>query len=222
MIHFMKVVFAIVWKDILIEVRTKDIVISVLIFALLVLAIFNFAINPTSQTIAFVAPGILWVAVTFGGILGMNRAFFNEKENGAIYGLMSSPVSKECIFFGKMGSSLLFMLLIEAVVFPVFAVFYNFSLLVPVLIPVIVLVTVGLTCVGTLFSSMMINVRSREIMLPVLFFPMVVPLIIAGVEVTTLSVQEGSVYSKWIPFLLVFDAVVLVLAPLAFTYVLEE
>ena len=69
---------------------------------------------------------------------------------------------------------------------------------------------------------MMINVRSREIMLPVLFFPMVVPLIIAGVEVTTLSVQEGSVYSKWIPFLLVFDAVVLVLAPLAFTYVLEE
>ena len=122
------------WKDVILELRTRDIVVSALVFALLVIVVFNFAVTPTPQTVAFVAPGILWIAFTFGGVLGLNRSMALERESGGFDALMLAPVSRDLVFFGKMLGSFFFMLLAEAATFPVFAVLYNFSLLLPGLI----------------------------------------------------------------------------------------
>ena len=218
----MLALFAILWKDVVLELRTKDIVVSALVFALLVIVVFNFAITPTPQTVAFVAPGILWIAFTFGGVLGLNRSIALERESGGMHALMLAPVSRDLVFFGKMLGSLLFMLLVEIIVFPIFAVLYNFSLLMPGLIPVAALATVAIVTIGTLFSAIAANTRSREVMLPLLFFPVVVPAVIAAVEASTAVIQGGSPFDRWLPFLLAFDALFLVVCPFAFNLIVEE
>lgn len=216
------ILWAILWKDVVLELRTKDIVVSALVFALLVIVVFNFAVTPTPQTVAFVAPGILWIAFTFGGVLGLNRSMALERESGGLRALMLAPVSRDIIFFGKMLGAFLFMLLVEVAVFPVFAVLYNFSLLMPGLIPVAVLATLAIATVGTLFSAIAANTRSREVMLPLLFFPVLVPAVIAAVEASTAVIQGGSPFDRWIPFLIAFDALFLVVCPFAFHLVIEE
>lgn len=215
-------VLAILWKDVVLELRTKDIVVSALVFALLVIVVFSFAITPTPQTVAFVAPGILWISFTFGGVLGLNRSMALERESGGLHALMLAPVSRDLIFFGKMLGTFLFMLLVEVAVFPVFAALFNFSLLLPGLIPVAVLATLAIATIGTLFAAIAANTRSREVMLPLLFFPVVVPVVIAAVEASTAVLQGDSALERWIPFLLAFDAVFLVVCPFAFQLVIEE
>ena len=215
-------VLAILWKDVILELRTKDIVVSALVFALLVIVVFSFAITPTPQTVAFVAPGILWISFTFGGVLGLNRSMALERESGGLHALMLTPVSRDLIFFGKMLGTFLFMLLVEVAVFPVFAALFNFSLLLPGLIPVAVLATLAIATIGTLFAAIAANTRSREVMLPLLFFPVVVPVVIAAVEASTAVLQGDSALDRWIPFLLAFDAVFLVVCPFAFQLVVEE
>ncbi len=215
-------VLAILWKDVILELRTKDIVVSALVFALLVIVVFSFAITPTPQTVAFVAPGILWISFTFGGVLGLNRSMALERESGGLHALMLAPVSRDLIFFGKMLGTFLFMLLVEVAVFPVFAVLFNFSLLLPGLIPVALLATLAIATIGTLFAAIAANTRSREVMLPLLFFPVVVPVVIAAVEASTAVLQGDSTFDRWIPFLIAFDAVFLVVCPFAFQLVVEE
>jgi heme exporter protein B len=215
-------IFTILWKDVLLETRTKDIVVSVLVFALLVIVVFNFAVSPTPETVTFVAPGILWVAFTFGGVLGLNRSFALEKDRDSLQGLMLAPVGRDVIFFGKLLGNFLFMMVVEIVIFPVFAVLYNFSLLMPGLIPVTLLATLAVTTVGTVFSAMAVNTRSREVMLPLLFFPVVVPALVAAVEASAAVIQGDAQLTRWISFLAVFDAVFLVVCPLAFQMVVEE
>ena len=222
--EFWSPIITLVWKDVLLEIRTKDIVVSVLVFALLALVIFNFAINPTPQMVAMVAPGILWVAISFGGVLGLIRSFALEKDGGNLHGLMLSPVGRESIFFGKMLGTFLFMLLVELMVFPIFAMLFNLSLAMPGLIPVALLVTVGVASMGTVFSAMAVNTRSREVMLPLLFLPAVLPVIVASVEVSGAIIQgdRGDDLSLWLPFMAVYDAIFLVVCPLAFNAVIEE
>ena len=212
-----------VWKDILLELRTKDIVVSVLVFALLVIVIFSFALDPTPQTVGVVAPGVLWVAFTFGGVLGLTRSFALEKDGGNLYGLMLAPIGRDAIFFGKMLASFLFMTVVELAVFPVFVVLFDISLAMPELIPVALLATLGVATVGTLFSTMAVNTRSREVMLPLLFFPAVVPVIVAAVEASGIIIEgDGLDLTQWVPLLAVFDAVFLVVCPVAFNLVVEE
>ena len=219
----MRPVIALLWKDILLELRSRDIVVSVLVFALLVVITFNFAIDPTPQLVAVVAPGILWVSFTFGGVLGFSRSFASEKEHGNINGLLLAPVGREAIFFGKMLGSLLFMLVVEVLVYPVFAVLYNLPLVIPALLPVALLATLGVATVGTLFAAMAVNTRSREVMLPVLFFPVIMPVLVAAVESTgALLASDASALTRWLPFLAVYDLIFLVACPLAFGMVAEE
>jgi heme exporter protein B len=221
--EFFVPIAALLWKDVLLELRTKDIVVSALMFALLVIVIFNFALDPTPQRVALVAPGILWVAFTFGGVLGLNRSFAIEKERGNIQGLLLAPVSRDVIFFGKMLGNFLFMVVVEAAVFPVFAVLFNLSLAMPGLIPVALLCTLGVATVGTVFSAMAVNTRSREVMLPLLFFPVALPVIVAAVEASGEVIRGGSSdLTRWIPFMAIFDAVFLVACPVAFHLVVEE
>ena len=220
----MRAALALLWKDILLEARTKDIVVAVLVFSLLVIVIFNFAIDPTPRLVAIVAPGVLWVAIVFGGVLGMTRSFALEKDSGNLHGLMLAPVSRDSIFFGKMLSSFLFMLVVEAMVFPISAVLFNLSLAAADLAVVAVLATLGIATVGTVFSAMAVNTRAREVMLPVLFFPVALPVIVAAVEASSLILQDGGLggTGRWISLLAAFDAIFLVVGPFAFHMVIEE
>ena len=216
--------FAVVWKDILLEFRTKDIVVSVLVFSILVIVIFNFALDPTPRVVALVAPGVLWVAFVFGGVLGLTRSFSMEKEGGNLRGLMLAPVSRDAIFFGKMLASFLFMLLVEVLAYPIFALMFNLPLVEPLLIPIAVLATLGFAAVGTAFSAMAVNTRAREVMLPLLFLPVVMPLIIGAVEATTLVLvgDDKGDMALWLSLLAAFDAVFVVVCPVAFHLVVEE
>ena len=217
-------VMALLWKDVLLEIRTKDIVVSVLVFALLAIVIFNFAIDPTPTMVAVVAPGILWVAFSFGGVLGLTRSFALEKDRGNLQGLMLAPVGRDALFFGKMLANLFFMLAVEVVVFPVFAALFNLPIWMPGFIPVALLATVGFATVGTVFSAMAVNTRSREVMLPLLFLPLVLPLIIGAVEVSGDVIRgDGALeLTSWIPLMAVFDAIFLVVCPIAFDLVVNE
>ena len=222
--RFWRKVIAIAWKDILSEMRTKEIIASVLVFTLLVIVIFNFAFSASQEMMVLVAPGILWVTFAFAGVLSLNRSFILEKEEGCLEGLMVCPVSRETIYVGKMLASLLFMLIIEAIALPIFALLFNLAVLSPQLITITVLTTVGFVAVGTLFSALAVNTKAREMVLPILFLPIVVPLIISAVEASGLALsgeQWGSLAS-WLGIIGAFDAVFLVVSFLVFTYVIEQ
>ena len=224
MTQLLRSVLVLVWKDIVLEWRSRELVISVLVFSLLVVVLFNFALNVTPQRIAILAPGILWVAFAFAGILAMNRTFVREREQGGLDGLLLAPVSRDAIFLGKALGSFLFMLLVEAALLPAFAVLLNFSAASFLLILTIVLATLGFAVVGTLFSAIAVQTRSREIMLPVLFFPVILPVIIGAVEATTAAIGVGPTVrlERWLPLLAIFDALFLVICPWLFAVVVEE
>ena len=233
--NYLGVVLAILAKDVLLELRTKDILVTTLVFGLLVIVVFSFALDPTPTMVATVAPGILWVSFTFGGVLGLNRSFSIESARGNLQGLMLAPVGRDAIYFGKFLGSFLFMMGVEVVIYPLFAALFNLPLLMYELIPMAVLATVAVAAVGTVFSAMAVNTRSREVMLPLLFFPVVVPVIIAATEATGILLREAvprgeaAPYllaepgiSIWIPLLVVFDAVFLVICPAAFSFIIED
>ena len=224
MSDFFRPIIILAWKDIQLELRTKDVVTSVLMFALLAAIIFNFAFDPSPAVVALVVPGILWVAFTFAGVLGFNRSFVMEKDKGSLEGLLLCPVSRDVIYFGKLLSLYIFMLVVEAALFPIFAVLYNFSLLDPQLFVVAALATLGFAGVGTLFSAIAVNTRSREIMLPVLLLPVAAPVVIAAVEATR-AILDGASWgetARWWQLLLAFDVIFLVVSSFVFGAVLEE
>lgn len=215
---------AIAWKDVRLEFRSRDTIVSALIFGLIVVVVFNFGLNRTPGSLAPAAPGLLWVAYGFVGVLAMNRAFARELDQGALDGLLAAPVSRDAVFLGKMLGTLAFMLVIEVVLLPVFAVMLGLPALSVTLGLIILLATVGFATVGTFFAAIAAQTRSREILLPVLFFPVIVPVIIAAVEATALVLNGGPmlpVWTRWVPLLVVFDALFLVICPWIFGYVFE-
>lgn len=221
---FWSKVFTITWKDTISEMRTKEIVSSVLVFTLLVIVIFNFAFGASPEMVALVAPGILWVTFAFSGVLSLNRAFIPEKEQGCLEGLMACPMSHEVIYAGKMLASLLFMLIIEAIALPIFAFLFNLPVLSLQLVVTTVLATVGFVAVGTLFSALAINTKAREMVLPILFLPIVVPVIISAVKASGLALagEPWRELSSWLQIIGAFDVIFLVVSYLVFAYVIEE
>lgn len=223
---FLKTVWAVLWKDVIAEIRTKEAFISMLVFSLLVIVMFNFAFEPGTEAMREVAPGILWVAFIFAGVLGLNKSFVGEKENDCIQGLLLSPADRSAIYLGKMLSNLVFMGVVEAISLPAFAVFFNIRIspVLPQLILVVFLATVGFASVGTLFSAMSVNTRARDVMLPVLMFPVVVPVLIAAVKTTgkILALRPAVEYASWMKMLVAFDVIFIVVSVLTFEYVLEE
>jgi heme exporter protein B len=217
-------VIAIFWKDLLTELRTREIIISVLVFSLLVLVIFSFAIGTGTGTTEAVAPGILWVALTFGGIIGLNRIFAVEIDNSRLEGLMLCPVDRSVIYWGKLAGSFTFMLVVAIIVTPIFLALFNFPIFLPRLALIIVLALIGFASVGTLFSALAVNTRARDIMLPVLFLPVVVPVIVSAVKATgpVLAGEPWADMLTWLQILIAFDVIYLVAATLVFEYVIEE
>lgn len=213
-------------KDVTAERRTREVLNSVLVFALVVVVIFSFAFEPTAEESRTIAGGLLWIAFTFASLLGLNRSFAREEQNDCLQGLRLAPVDASAIFLGKMLGNLVFLLVTELIVLPFFAVFYNIDLLRrPGWLALILLLgTWGLTAVGTIFAAIAANTRLRELMLPVLFLPVSVPLLIGVVEATTVVLGEQPIAeaSLWIKLMLGYDLIFTTLAFFGFGFVLEE
>jgi len=222
--NFWRKVAAITWKDILTELRTKEIIFTVLIFAILVIVIFNFAFGATKEALALVGPGILWVTFAFSGVLSLNRSFVSEKESGGLEGLLAAPVSPEAIYVGKTLGNLISMVVVEAAVLVIFSLLFDLPVFSAMLILVTFLTTIGFVAVGTLFSALAINTRARDMVLPILFFPVVVPLIISAVKASGVAMTGGtwSEASGWLQMIVAFDVVFLVVSYLVFATVIEE
>jgi len=219
-------VFAIAYKDLLYEYRSRETISTMLIFAFLVVVIFNFTFDPGSTFAREAAPGIIWVAFTFSGILGLNRSFIYEVDKGCIHGLLLTPVDRGAIYLGKMIGNIIFMAVVELLTLPLFAVLFNldFVAVLPQLLLVVSLATLGFAAVGTLFSAIAVNTKTREIMLPILLFPVAVPVILAAVNATG-SILDSTGWEQiidWIKILIAFDVMFIAVCYVLFEYVVEE
>ena len=223
---YLRKVSAIVWKDIVAELRTKEMFSAMFVFAVLVIVVFNFAfdLRVSGERVRQVAPGALWVAFAFAGILGLNRAFVAEKDRGCLEGLLLAPVDHTAIYFGKMISTVLFMLIVEALMLPVFTAFFGVNLLDLRLVFIIVLGTVGFASVGTILSAMTAQTRAREVLLPILLLPVAAPVLIAAVKATS-GILDGLTMAEialWWQLLLAFAFLYPAVAFMTFDFIVKE
>ena len=215
---------ALLWKDVLIELRTRDAIVAMMVFGILALTVFNFAFELRAESIALVAPGVLWVAVLFAGVLGLGRAFTHERERGSMEGLLLCPADRGTIFVAKFLANLTFIGAAEIVIVPVYDSFFDVAALRPGVVAVILLATIGFAAVGTVFGAMSVNTRAKEVMLPVLLLPIVTPLIIGAVRATGVLIDGGAFSDiwTWVTLLIAVDVVYLTVSFLVFEFVLED
>ena len=223
---YLRKISAIVWKDIVAELRTKEMFSAMFVFAVLVIVVFNFAfdLRVSGQRVREVAPGALWVAFAFAGILGLNRAFASEKDGGCLEGLLLAPVDHTAIYFGKMISTVLFMVVVEALMLPVFTAFFGVNLFDLRLVFVVLLGTVGFAGVGTILSAMTAQTRAREVLLPILLLPVAAPVLIAAVKATS-GILDGLTMAEiatWWQLLLAFDVLFPAVAFMTFDFIVKE
>ena len=224
---FWKTAAVILRKDLRVEFRTKEVFNSAAVFALLVIVTFSMAFEPSAEQTREFSGGLLWVAFTFSAMLGLSRTFAREVPNDCLQGLRMAPISAAAIYTGKLLSNILFLGLIEAILLPLFAVFYNVRLwpVAPQLAVIVLLGSWGLAAVGTSFAAIATNIRLRELMLPVLLFPIEIPLILSLVEATTSVIRGGETILApeiWLRTALGFDIVFTILSLFLFEYILEE
>jgi len=209
-----------VWKDLLVERRSKETLNALFFFALLLLFVFQFALGPDRERLAGALPGLLWLAFILSGLLGLGRAFVVERENDCWEALLLAPGDKSAIYVGKLAGNLLLMLVVEAMLLVLFGVFFNLDLVpaLPALAVVIGLGTVGFAAIGTLFAAMTTQVRA-----PVLLLPVQVPVLLATVKATEavlLGEPLGAV-AHWLKLLAAADVVYVAVGVLTFDFVLE-
>ena len=221
-------------KDLLQEFRTKQMLNSMVIFALLVIVIFSFAFGNESmifikdinkKVVDLLAPGMLWIAFTFAGMLGLSRSFAGEKEEGCLEGLKLCPVDRAEIYNGKVISNAVLMFLMEITTIPIFVVLFNYELKnLPGLALVILLGTFGFIFVGTLLSALTVNTRTREILLPVILFPVLIPVILSAVTATGILLTTGDIFeiSGELQILAIYDIIFFIVAQLVFEYTIED
>ena len=222
----LKIISAILVKDLRLEWRNRETLASVCVFGILVVFLFNFAFEPGREETLRLLPGLLWISFAFAGVLCFNRSFAVERENSCLEGMARAPVDPGLIYLGKMLANLLFLSIAECVIVFAVSLWYNFSF-----VPsfrwfalITVLVTLGYVAVGTTFGAIAANTHMREVMLPVLQFPVAAPVLIAGIEASTGALKGDlpSSYAGWIKLAAGFAVIFNVLSYLLFEYVLEE
>jgi heme exporter protein B len=219
---FLIQVQAILWKDIRCELRSKQTWLSMGLFALLVLVIFNFAFDLRVDNKAAIAPGALWVAFVFASLLGLGRTIASESENGSMDRLMLCPVDRKAIYLAKLLGNILFIVVVEVIALPVFAVLFNVPLFAGELLPIVLLGTLGIATIGTLFSAIAAATQARELLLPLLVFPLIVPVVIGAVRATGALMVPSVNEPPWLGMMLAFDVIFLSVSLLTFEYVIEE
>ena len=224
---FWKTAAAILKKDLRVEFRTKEVFNSAAVFSLLVIVTFSIAFEPSSEQAREFSGGLLWIAFAFSAMLGLSRTFAREVPNDCLQGLRIAPISPAAIYTGKLLSNVIFLGLIEAILLPLFAVFYNVRLwpVAPQLLEIVLLGSWGLAAVGTAFAAIATSIRLRELMLPVLLFPIEIPLLLCLVEATTAVIRGGDSNvppEVWLRIALGFDIVFTILSLFLFEFILEE
>ena len=213
-------------KDLLVELRSRTAILSVAVFVILVLVVFNFGRDPTAVSNIDLAPSILWVTFTFAAILALNRAFQLELENQALEGLLLAPVDRGSIYLGKLIANLVFVATIECLGVPLVALFFNVPIIPHLgpLVATIALATIGFVAIGTLFSAMTVRTRFAELLLPVLLLPfMILPLSWAALATgRLLAGRPLSEITGWLNMLAVYDLVFVILAVLLFPATVNE
>jgi heme exporter protein B len=221
---FFHQVLAIVAKDIAAELHTREMVSAMLVFSVLALLVFSFALDLGGAMARAAAPGVLWATVAFAGTLGLSRSLAREQQTGCMDGLLLVPMDRSAIFLGKALGNLAFAGIVEAVLLPLFSVLFDTPLLRPGVLVVTALGTVGYAAVGTLLAAIAINTRAREVMLPVLLLPLAIPVLIAAVQATRWLVEGGTFaeVGGWVRLLVAYDLIIVAVAVLTFGYVVEE
>jgi heme exporter protein B len=223
---WLRIAAAVTAKDLLVEWRSRTAMVSALVFAAVVLVIFNFARDATLLAAADMAPSVLWITFAFAAMIALNRGFALEKENAAMDGILLAPVPRGALFLGKLVANLAFVGLVEAVTLPLFVLFFNVSLwhALPGLLGVIAVATLGFVVVGTLFSAMTVRTRFAELMLPMLLLPFMMPVLSTAVQATArlLAGRPLSEVWGWLRFLALYDVVFLTVSPWLFRAVVEE
>jgi heme exporter protein B len=222
--RYLRVIRAIIWKDLAAELRSREMMSAMLVFALLVVLIFNFALELDVRTRETVTAGVLWVTFAFAGTLGLNRSIAMEKDRGCLVGLLLAPIDRSALYFGKAMSNLLFMLVVEVIIFPLYSVLYNVNLFVPGLFLVVLLGSWGYVAVGTLLATMTVQTRTRDVLLPILLFPVVLPVLIPALKASDAYLQglEISAIMPWLNLLIAYDVIFTALAFMGFDYIVEE
>ena len=222
---FLRAVSAVLWKDLAAELRSRELLSAMLVFSLLVILIFNFALELDAAARANVTAGVLWVTFVFAGTLGLNRSMAVEKDRGCLDGLLLAPVDRTAIYFGKAAANLVFILVVAAIVLPVYSILYNTNLFAqPGLLLVILLGAEGYIAVGTLLATMAVQTRTRDVLLPILLFPVVIPVLVAAVKASSGYLQAIPMeeITPWLNLLVVYDIVFTAVAFMVFEYVVEE
>jgi heme exporter protein B len=219
------VLLAVLWKDLLAEWRSRDRLVAMLLFSLLVVVVFHFSLpgGATARSRES-APGLLWIASLFSAVLGLNRAFALELENDALSALARVPTDRGWVFLGKAAASFLILALVQIALAGVFALVFELDLA-PIAAPlagVAALGSLGLCSVGTLFAAVSVRTRFRDIMLPLLMLPLLVPVLAASVRATSALLSGADLPGDAVQLLIVSDAVYLIVSFLGFEYVLDE
>jgi heme exporter protein B len=222
--RYLGTVWQIFRKDIQVEWRGRQGVPVMLVFSLLVVFLFNFALQLSPQLQSGLASGLLWVTLAFAATLGLNRSAALERENDALKGLMLAPVDRSAIFFGKALSNSAFTLLVAFILMPIISLFFNQNLLRPALFLVVILGTGAYTSLGTILSALSIQSRTRDVLLPVLLYPLALPILIAASEASRgiLSGQSLGELQNWLYLLLGCGILFTAAGLLLFETILEE
>jgi heme exporter protein B len=222
---FFKATAAVIRKDLTAEFRSRELISAMLVFSMLVIIIFNFALELDIKARQSVTAGVLWSTFAFAGTLGLNRSMAVEKDRGCLDGLLLAPVDRSAIYFGKLVSNLVFMFIVEAITLPLYALLYNETRIFQLgFLAVIALGSLGYTAVGTLLASMAVEARTRDVLLPILLFPVAIPVLLTSVKAST-GFLTGAAMSEIMPslnLLIGYDLIFIAIAYMVFDQVVEE
>jgi heme exporter protein B len=221
---YLKAISAIVWKDLSAELRSRELLTAMLVFSTLMILIFYFSLDLDAKTRNDITAGVLWVTFAFAGTIGLNRSMAIEKDRGCLDGLLLAPVDRTAIYFGKVVSNLAFMLIVEIITLPVYSIFYNVNLFNAGFVGVILLGSIGYTAVGTMLSTMTVQARTRDMLLPIMLFPVIIPVLVAAVKASSGFLQGAEMAEiwPWLNLLIVYDVIFIALAFMVFDFVVEE
>ncbi len=221
---YFQVVASLAWKDLRAEARGRELVNAMLLFSVMAVLIFSFALELDRQAQEATVGGVLWVTIAFAGTLGLGRSLAAEKDKGSLDALLLAPVERSALFYGKMIGNFLFTLAVGFLLVFLLTVLFNVNLFRPVLWLIIVLGCLGFATTGTLVSSMSVHARAREMLLPILLLPVILPIIISATRASTALLTELKIedWLPWIQLLCVVDFVFLLAGFFLFDFIVEE
>jgi heme exporter protein B len=221
---FLRTVIAIVRKDLRAELRSRELISSMALFALLSILVFSFSLELDREARESAISGVLWVTVIYASTIGLNRSMAMEREQANLDGMLIAPVDRTAIFFGKLLGNLIFTVVVGLILLPIMTILYNKSLIMPLVLAIMLLGIVGFSTVGTLLATMTVQTRARESLLPIVMLPITLPMMLAAVRATT-GLLSGSPQDDgitWPQILIVLDVVYLAASFLLFEFVIEE